>query len=49
MVDGAAEESDESVDAFDSYRQFSALEPDVLVLSVANCTAAGRPASSASR
>ncbi|WP_232700803.1 MFS transporter [Halobacterium wangiae] len=30
-----AAESEESVDAFDSYRQFFALEPDVLVLSVA--------------
>jgi MFS family permease len=34
MADGAAEGSGE-VDAFDSYRQFFALEPDVLVLSVA--------------
>ncbi|SEW08429.1 MFS transporter [Halobacterium jilantaiense] len=34
MADSAAEESGE-VDAFDSYRQFFALEPDVLVLSVA--------------
>jgi MFS family permease len=30
-----ATESDDSVDALDSYRQFFALEPDVLVLSVA--------------
>ncbi|MFC3478305.1 MFS transporter [Halobacterium litoreum] len=35
MADGAAEDAGDGVDALDSYRQFFALEPDVLVLSVA--------------